>query len=67
MAGFFLPTKNRVVYHRKAFSISSVDDMLDTLLNESQRTKEYLDVVNVCEGLAKQFVCKISGSPAGKG
>ena len=53
----FLPTKNRVVYHRKAFSISSVNEMLDALLNESQRMKEYLDVVNVCEGLAKQFVC----------
>ena len=53
----FLPIQNRVVYYRKAFSNSSANKMLKTLLNESQRTNQYLDIVNVCEGLAKQFVC----------
>lgn len=53
----FLPMQNRVVYYRKAFSNSSVNEILKTLLNESQRTNQHLDVVNVCEGLAEQFVC----------
>tara|TARA_B100000029_G_scaffold148668_1_gene143917 strand:+ start:64 stop:864 length:801 start_codon:yes stop_codon:yes gene_type:complete len=52
----FLPIKNRIVYYREAFSQRSQEIMLRKLVDIGNDTGE-LDVLNIHEDQAKDFLC----------
>jgi len=53
----FLPIDGRLIYYRKAFSEKSADRMIKTVLERCLFTQKAVDILNVDELYAKQFIC----------
>lgn len=53
----FFSMRNRLMYYRKAFSEKSVDKMIKTVLEQCLFSQNALDILNVDELYAKQFIC----------
>ena len=53
----FFPMDGRLVYYRKAFSEKSADKMLKTVLEQCLFSQKAVDILNVDEHYAKQFIC----------
>ena len=53
----FLPMDGRLIYYRKAFSEKSVDKMLKAVLEQCLFSQMPLDILNVEDLYAEQFIC----------
>ena len=53
----FLPMDGRLIYYRKAFSEKSVDKMLKAVLEQCLFNQKHLDILNVEDLYAEQFIC----------
>ena len=49
--------KGRLVYYRKAFSERSADRMIQTVLEQCLFTQMNVDILNVNDMCASQFIC----------
>ena len=47
----------RLIYYREAFSDKSVDEMIKTVLEQCLFSQKSVDILNVDELCAKQFIC----------
>ena len=53
----FFPMDERLIYYRKAFSEKSADRMLKTVLEQHLFSQKHLDILNVEDFYAEQFIC----------
>ena len=53
----FFPMDGRLIYYRKAFSEKSADRMIKTVLEQCLFTQKAVDILNVDELYAKEFIC----------